>query len=475
MPDLKNLLDLYDRVVAAAADGVVPAAEVERAAEVGRAARRRLGYLGDTVVVALAGGTGSGKSSLLNAIAGEEVSPPGARRPTTSEPVAWIPANPEPGLTRLLDDLGVTRRIGHEDHPWLALIDLPDTDSVVDDHRRLVDRLLPLVDAVVWVVDPEKYQDARLHRDQLRPRADRGDRYVFALNQIDRVPAESVDEMMDDLRVSLNADGIDTASIVATAGDPVDGLSLGLEELLDEIRGLGSTAGIVRRRIVEELVGSADMLLGHVEGSTGTGLAARWTAVRDEVAGIVERELDAGARQAASRVERGDAIAVTSWIGGRSPAEVIAWGDSGVSSHASRPLREMVDEIGRTLEPATRAELLAVSDGLEAELAAATTAVAATTSVVLSPPPAWWGRIRVLSWGLVAVMILGLAVVVDGVVGDGAVTPGVLIVLLALAGLSAARSAVRRTSARRVAAAGAGPRGGGRATRGAGRARRNGR
>jgi energy-coupling factor transporter ATP-binding protein EcfA2 len=459
MPDARLLLDLYDRVVAAAADGVVPDDAVERAAEVGRAARRRLGYLGDTVVVALAGGTGSGKSSLLNAIAGEEVSPSGAQRPTTSEPVAWIPTNPEPGLTRLLDDLGVTRRVGHDDHPWLALIDLPDTDSVVDDHRMLVDRILPLVDAVVWVVDPEKYQDARLHRDQLRPRADRGDRYVFALNQIDRVPVEAVDEMLDDLRVSLNADGIAAARIVATAGDPVDGLTVGLDSLLDQIRGLGSTAGVVRRRITEELAASADELLEHVQGSTGSGLTARWTAVRDEVADIVERELDLGARDAAARVARDDAAAVTGWIGGRSPAGEVIWHDAAVSSQAARPLRTLVDELGRPLEPATRAELVAVADGFETELAAVTAAVAATTSVALPPPPAWWSRVRVLSWGLAAVAILGVAVVVDGILGDGAVVPGVLLVLLALTGLSGSRAAVRRGSERRVAAAMAGHRG----------------
>src|SRR5690606_13028202 len=56
MSDLREILDLYDRLVAVAV-GVVPDDAVERAAEVGRAARRRLGYLGDTVLVAFAGGT----------------------------------------------------------------------------------------------------------------------------------------------------------------------------------------------------------------------------------------------------------------------------------------------------------------------------------------------------------------------------------------------------------------------------------
>ena len=52
---------------------------------------RRLGFPSDAYVLALVGGTGVGKSSLLNALAGATVSPASARRPTTSEPVAWVP------------------------------------------------------------------------------------------------------------------------------------------------------------------------------------------------------------------------------------------------------------------------------------------------------------------------------------------------------------------------------------------------
>ena len=49
------------------------------------------GFPGDAYVLALVGGTGVGKSSLLNALAGGDVSPASARRPTTSEPIAWVP------------------------------------------------------------------------------------------------------------------------------------------------------------------------------------------------------------------------------------------------------------------------------------------------------------------------------------------------------------------------------------------------
>ena len=68
---------------------------------------RRVGFPGDAYVLALVGGTGVGKSSLLNALAGGVVSPASARRPTTSEPVAWVPATEREHLTPLLEWLGV--------------------------------------------------------------------------------------------------------------------------------------------------------------------------------------------------------------------------------------------------------------------------------------------------------------------------------------------------------------------------------
>ncbi|MDH3194228.1 MAG: 50S ribosome-binding GTPase, partial [Acidimicrobiia bacterium] len=99
MSDIARLLDLLDEAVgqAAASVGQEPVASC---AELARSARKRVGYLGSSVVVALAGGTGSGKSSLLNAIAGEYVAEVAAIRPTTSEPLAWLPQMPEPGVVR---------------------------------------------------------------------------------------------------------------------------------------------------------------------------------------------------------------------------------------------------------------------------------------------------------------------------------------------------------------------------------------
>ena len=70
-------------------------------------ASRRLGFPSDVYVLALVGGTGVGKSSLLNALAGEAVSQASVRRPTTSDPIAWVPDTDRKALDPVLAWLGV--------------------------------------------------------------------------------------------------------------------------------------------------------------------------------------------------------------------------------------------------------------------------------------------------------------------------------------------------------------------------------
>src|SRR5439155_23422561 len=76
-------------------------------------ARARLGFPSSAYVLALVGGTGVGKSTLLNAIAGENVSPAGARRPTTSDAVAWVSSSRGRELAGLLQWLGISELREH--------------------------------------------------------------------------------------------------------------------------------------------------------------------------------------------------------------------------------------------------------------------------------------------------------------------------------------------------------------------------
>src|SRR3954447_7974213 len=152
-------------------------------------ARRRLGFPGDAWVLALVGGTGVGKSTLLNRLAGTDVSRASVLRPTTSEPVAWVPAAQREALGPLLDWLGVpvVREHPAEDLGPVAILDLPDMDSVAEAHRERVEAILPRVDAVAWVTDPEKYHDAVLHDAFLRTWLPRLARQAIVLNKADRL------------------------------------------------------------------------------------------------------------------------------------------------------------------------------------------------------------------------------------------------------------------------------------------------
>jgi energy-coupling factor transporter ATP-binding protein EcfA2 len=186
-------------------------------AEAGRvldeaAARQRLSLR--HTVVAIAGATGSGKSTLFNALAGVRIAETGLRRPTTSAPIACTWSE---GAAGLLDRLAIPGRLrrkplaggdGDETLQGLVLVDLPDHDSAVVRHREQVDRILALVDAVIWVVDPEKYADAALHERYLRPLAGHAEITFVVLNQIDRLPGEAADQVLDDLRRLLDEDGM---------------------------------------------------------------------------------------------------------------------------------------------------------------------------------------------------------------------------------------------------------------------------
>lgn len=165
-----------------------------------------------TLVVALAGTTGAGKSSLFNSLAGAEYSRVGVLRPTTSAPTAAIFGSPEAGVGGLLDRLEVTDRhaappIGGGDER-LVLIDLPDIDSITAANRDVAERLLEVVDVIVWVVDPEKYADSRVHDEFLRPFATLAPVMDVVINQIDRLTPTQTEEAVADLRRRLDEGGI---------------------------------------------------------------------------------------------------------------------------------------------------------------------------------------------------------------------------------------------------------------------------
>ncbi|MFI9149735.1 GTPase [Streptomyces sp. NPDC053367] len=176
------------------------------------AARRRLS--GQHTVVAIAGATGSGKSQLFNSLAGVTISETGVRRPTTASPIACSWSD---GAAPLIDRLGIPGRLrrrpvqspeAEAQLRGLVLVDLPDLDSAAVQHREQAERVLALVDAIIWVLDPEKYADAVLHERYLRPMAGHAEVMFVVLNQVDRLPGEATEQVLDDLRRLLDEDGI---------------------------------------------------------------------------------------------------------------------------------------------------------------------------------------------------------------------------------------------------------------------------
>jgi len=268
MRDVLELLDALDLVVTRGR-GVVSPSRLDEAAAIVNRIRDRRGFHGETLVLGLIGGTGSGKSSLLNAIAGEPLASTSALRPHTDRPLAWLPADAAPSLLELLDEAGIFDRHVQDTYPDIALLDLPDIDSVAVGHRRTVESMLPEIDGVLWLLDPDKYRDGALHRDFLAPLARYREQSTFVLNKIDLVPEEQRDVIVADLREALMRHGYDQPVILATAADPAGGLRLGIEEVklhlaerLDAKRMLRSKVIGDARTILVYLADAADVWTG---------------------------------------------------------------------------------------------------------------------------------------------------------------------------------------------------------------------
>ncbi|MEU5805664.1 GTPase [Streptomyces sp. NPDC047718] len=262
-------------------------------AEAGRVldeASARRGLSSQHTVVAIAGATGSGKSTLFNSLAGVQISETGLRRPMTAAPIACSWSDGAAGLLDRLEIPGRLRRRPRETSETgalrgLVLVDLPDLDSAVGAHREHVDRVLALVDAVVWVVDPEKYADAVLHERYLRPLAGHAEVTFVVLNQVDRLPGEAADLVMDDLRRLLDEDGIALGEH-DEPGATVLGLSAltgeGVGELRELLAQFTQERGAAARRIAADVDRAAARLRplyvaeGHPGPEIGEGARAEF-------------------------------------------------------------------------------------------------------------------------------------------------------------------------------------------------------
>lgn len=230
--------------------------------------RPRAADLEAPLLVLLLGPTGAGKSSLLNTIAGAEVSRAGVLRPTTREAILYAS---ESDAKQILSGarlrLASTDRIVHAIAPatssGVAVIDAPDIDSVERDNRVLADLLLEACDLCVFVTTATRYADL-VPWQVLRRAQERGLPLVVVLN---RVPADDRDRevVLADARRLLAEAGMreadDTLDLIAVTEGDIDPSVNGLARekvrpLLDRIEQLATESAERRTVAVDSLAGA---------------------------------------------------------------------------------------------------------------------------------------------------------------------------------------------------------------------------
>jgi len=181
----------------------------------------RLRQSGAPILVALVGSTGAGKSTLMNSLAGRQVSATGIRRPTTNSPVLachpndmrWFAENVFlPTLPRVRQQgLAMPGRDGllvlasTEGMPeGVAVLDTPDIDSVVQAHRDFANQFLDASDLWLFVTTARRYADAAVW-EMLKDARDRGAALAIALS---RVPPPSVPQLAAHFDAMLDANGL---------------------------------------------------------------------------------------------------------------------------------------------------------------------------------------------------------------------------------------------------------------------------
>jgi hypothetical protein len=214
---------------------------------------------------------------------------------------------------------------------------------VVVDHRHRVEELIPLLDVVIWVVDPEKYRDAALHDRYLRPLAGYAAQFLFALNQTDRIHPESVAVVADDLARALADDGIEPSHVITVAASPAVGPPIGVEALRGHLDGL--TRSTLFGKLLVDLSAAASRLLDALGPSVD---------YRDRAGDVVE-----------------DAVGLLS------EGEVVAAADS---------LCGFLDRLAQEVGPEVGERIMETADRVHVGLASVALPEATRAS--------WWQRVR---------------------------------------------------------------------------------
>ncbi|GAB2458942.1 GTPase [Xylanimonas ulmi] len=440
------------------AAGRLDAPLLDDARRVAERARERGGLSAEHTVVALAGATGSGKSSVFNAVAGEQIATPGVRRPTTSHAMAavwgagadplldWLdvpsrhqmPAGPAPeeeppartGPTRSVTGLFRRHRTPAGVTTGLVLLDLPDHDSVVVEHRVRAERLVERADLLVWVVDPQKYADAALHERYLRPLAGRADVVVVVLNQIDRLSVSDAEAMRADLERLVAADGLGGARVLTASARTGEGVHA-LRGLLAEAaqRREAATARLVldERAVAERILAASGQAPSQRAGERAKGALV---AALEDSAGV-PTVVEAVRRSATKDARAATGWPLTRWIGRLRPDPLRRLGLApdaarlpedrpdlvrsslpatrpGVRASAASAVRAYVDQMtAGAPDPWVLSARRRAQDGLD-RLPDALDQAVVGTRLEAGRRPLWWRVVGVLQWLVLAAAVVGL-------------------------------------------------------------------
>jgi hypothetical protein len=177
---------------------------------------------GEMYLIGLIGGKEVGKSALVNALVGRQITEQTSHGPGTQDVIAYAHQSCRDELGRLLES-AVPQRwriITHDDAALggQVLLDLPDIDSRFADHIEITRKMLRHILYPVWIQSVEKYADAQ--PQQLLARVAAGNdpsNFLFCLNKMDQLAQpEDAEELRHDFARRI-------ARVLGLPNSPVEG------------------------------------------------------------------------------------------------------------------------------------------------------------------------------------------------------------------------------------------------------------